>query len=271
MKRPLQVSLLLVALIALVAIAAPLVAPHPPEIPLDLHALKSKAPSLAHLFGTDSYSRDVFSRVVYGTRVSLAVAALAMLSALLLGTGYGAFAAVSGGRVDALLMRGLDVLLSIPRILILLAIGAFWGPQPIYVLGLVLGCTGWFDVARLVRGETHALLTRDWVLAATASGVRRRRLLVRHVLPHLLPVLTVSATLGVAHTIALEAGLSFLGLGVQPPTASWGSIMNDGRAVIDTQWWITVFPGLATVLSVIACNALGDALRDEFASGQVPA
>ena len=270
-QRALRVSIAFVALLAVVAIAAPWLAPYSPIDQLDLDLLKSRPPSLAHPFGTDMYSRDVLSRVIYGARVSLSVATAAVALALAVGTSFGAVAALAGGTVDRLLMRFLDVLLAIPRLLVLLAIAAFWGPLPLPVLIMVLGFTGWYDVARLVRGETQSVLARDFILAARAGGVGRGRLLLRHVLPHLVPVLVVSATLGVAHTIALEAGLSYLGLGVQPPTASWGTILQDGLGAVDTQWWLTLFPGVATVIAVLACNALGDALRDEFASAQVPA
>ncbi len=259
------VPLLVIAVLAFIAVAAPLLSPFPYDAQLDIIALKSTPPSAQHWFGTDNTSRDVFSRVLFGARVSLLVAAASVTIALCVGTSYGAIAALAGGFWDALLMRTLDVLLSIPRLLILLAVSAFWSPMPLLPLVVLIGLTGWFDIARLVRGEVHALLRRDFVLAARACGVRRARLLVRHILPHLIPALTVSATLGVAYTIALEAGLSYLGLGVQEPQASWGSIMRLGAAFVDTQWWMTLFPGLATIITVLACNALGDALRDLYA------
>jgi peptide/nickel transport system permease protein len=268
--RAVWTSVTLVALLALVAIAAPLLAPYPPELSLHLVELKDRPPSLAFPFGTDPDSRDVLSRVIYGARISLSVATAAVLVMLVLGTAYGAVAALAGGVVDRIMMRVLDVALALPRLLLLLAITAlsreglsFWG------LVLVIGATGWYDIARLVRGELHGLLERDFVLAAAATGVRRRRLFVHHLLPHLLPLLAVTATLGVAQTIALETGLGFLGLGIDGP--SWGAILNDGLGRVDTQWWLTLFPALATAIAVLACNALGDALRDLFAPEQVPA
>ena len=176
-----------------------------------------------------------------------------------------------GGAVERLLMRGLDVALSIPRLLLLLAVTAFWNKLPLGALIVLLGTTGWFDVARLVRGEIQALVQREYVLAARATGVGRFRLLARHLLPHLVPLLIVSATLNVASTIGLEAGLSYLGLGVQPPTPSWGTILNEGSGLIYSQWWVTFFPGLAIIASVLACHTLGDALRDLFSLDQVPA
>lgn len=268
--RPIFAPRILVPFAAIVALAciavlAPLLAPYAYDAQLDIVALKSSAPSAQHWFGTDTISRDVFSRVLFGARVSLLVAAASVSLALIVGTTFGAVAALAGGFWDAVLMRTLDVFLSIPRLLLLLAVSAFWSPMPLVPLVVLIGLTGWFDIARLVRGEVHTLLSRDFVLAARACGVRRPRLLLRHIMPHLISTLTVSATLGVAYTIALEAGLSYLGLGVQEPHASWGSIMRMGAAFVDTQWWMTFFPGLATIIAVLACNALGDALRDLYA------
>ncbi|HYW31053.1 MAG TPA: ABC transporter permease [Gemmatimonas sp.] len=270
-RRTLRASMLLVALLAFVAIAAPVIAPYSPIKELGLTTMNSQPPSLAHPFGTDMSSRDVLSRVIYGAQISLAVAAASVALSLLLGTTYGALSAMAGGTIDRVMMRLLDVFLALPRLLVLLAITALWRDLPWPALALVIGGTGWYDVARLVRGEVQALLGRDFVLAAKAGGVGSARLLGRHLLPHLLPVLAVSATLGVAHTITLEASLGFLGLGVQPPTASWGNVLHSGIGVVDTMWWLTAFPVLAIVLTVISCNALGDALRDVFAPEQVPA
>lgn len=270
-RRTLRRRALWVLLLVAVALAAPLLVPYDPDRQLDIVALNGRAPTAAHPFGTDTYSRDLLSRVIDGSRVSLALAAAAVTITLLVGTGYGALAAFAGGTVDRIMMRLLDVLLAIPRLLILLAVTALWDRLELSSLILLIGCTGWYDVARLVRAEAVGLLGRDFMLAAQAGGVGRFRMLVRHMMPHLLPVLAVSGTLGVANTIALEAGLSYLGLGVQPPRASWGTIMSDGAGLISTQWWMTVFPGLAVILAVLLCNALGDALRDVFATEQVPA
>jgi peptide/nickel transport system permease protein len=266
-----RVPAALLGILAVVAIGAPLLAPHSPDVPLDYDTLRNLPPSIAHPFGTDGFGRDVLSRVIYGARVSLALALSAASLALVLGTCVGATAALLGGTVDRALMRALDVALSIPRLLFLLAVTAFSNALPLTALILLLGTTGWFDVARLIRGEVQSLMRRDFVLAAQASGVPRMRTFLRHLLPHLVPLLAVSATLNVAGTIALETGLSYLGLGVQPPTPSWGAILLDGSAVMRTQWWLTLFPGLAIVFAVFACHALGDALRDLFALDQVPA
>ena len=266
-----RVPLALVLLLVTVAVFAPLIAPYPLRLQPDYDAMKNWPPSGAHPFGTDGFGRDVLSRVIFGSRISLTLACAAVFLALLLGTCYGAVAGLVGGAVDRWLMRLLDVALSIPRLLLLLAVTAFWGALPLSALIVLLGTTGWFDVARLVRGEVQSIAQRDFILAAQAGGVPRRRMLGRHLLPHLIPLLVVSATLNVAGTIALEAGLSYLGLGVQPPADSWGRIINEGAGVIGAQWWLTLFPGLAIVTAVLACHALGDALRDLFAMDQVPA
>ena len=267
-----RLPLALVALLVAIALFAPLIAPYSLDLPKGYDAILNVPPSATHPFGTDNFGRDVMTRVIYGARVSLAVAFSAALLALALGTAYGSIAGMIGGATDRWLMRALDIALSIPRLLLLLAITAFWSAKlPLAAFIIVLGATGWFDVARLVRGEVQTLVRRDFVLAAESGGVRRLRILWRHLLPHLVPVLVVSTTLNVASTITLEAGLSFLGLGVQPPTPSWGNILLSGSGFVGAQWWLTLFPALATVLAVVSCHALGDALRDDFAMDQVPA
>lgn len=256
---------------ALLALCAPWLAPVPPNaIPAD-GLIQSLPPSMEHPFGTDPLGRDVLSRMLHGGRVSLSVAFLSVALASLVGTTYGAAAGWIGGRVDTLCMRLLDVALAVPRLLVLLLVSALWGTLPLPTLVLLLGLTGWYDVARLVRSDVRGLRERDFVLAARATGVREARILWRHVVPHVWPTLVVTATLGVANTIALEAGLSFLGLGVQPPDASWGTILSDGNLPGGSRWWLTVFPGTALVLAVLTCNALGDALRESFAPRQVAA
>jgi peptide/nickel transport system permease protein len=266
-----RVPLLFVVVLVSIALCAPLIAPHPPGLLPNYDTMLNHAPSAVHPFGTDGSGRDVLSRVIYGSRVSLSLAFSAVALALLLGTAYGATAGLLGGAVDRWLMRLLDIALSIPRLLLLLAVTAFADGLTLSALILLLGTTGWFDVARLVRGEVQALTTRDFLLAAQAAGVPRWRQLWRHILPHLLPLLAVSAALNVASTISVEAGLSYLGLGVQPPTPSWGTILHDGAGDMGSTWWLTLFPGLAIVIAVVACHALGDALRDLFAMDQVPA
>ncbi|WP_439642338.1 ABC transporter permease [Gemmatimonas sp.] len=263
-------GVVLMAVLLAVAIAAPWLAPYPPNEMLDLIALKSRAPSASHPFGTDAFSRDVLSRVLFGARVSLGFALSAVSIALTVGTLYGAAMAFAPSAIATLLRRLLDIALSVPRLLVLLAVAGVSGPLPVTMLVLLMGLTGWYAVARLVADELSALATRDFSLAARATGVQTVRLFTHHLLPHLAPMLMISGAFSVASTIGLEAGLSFLGLGIQPPTASWGNILRDGAGggAVPSEWWLTVFPGLATVLPVLACNAVGDALRDRFAPVQ---
>ena len=252
-------SVVLIVLV-LTALLAPWIAPYAPNAQPDIVRLKDLAPSLAHPFGTDPFSRDVLSRVIYGARVSLAVAALATAVAVTLGTAYGAVAGYVGGIVDTAMMRVVDALLAIPRVLLLIALLALWRSLPLWMLVVVLGATGWFGLSRLVRAQVLGIREREYVQAATALGASGWRIVTRHVLPNVLPTVIVAATLGIGQVIVLEAGLSYLGLGVQPPTASWGNIIQDGADQVGTRWWISLFPGLLIVTTAIACNALGDAL-----------
>lgn len=261
-NRVAMISLAVLCALALVALGAPITAPYAPNAQPDIAGLARLAPSLAHPFGTDVFSRDVLSRVIYGARVSLGVATLAILVAMSVGTAWGAVAGFAGGIVDAVMMRIIDALLAVPRILILLLTLGLWGRLSLPMLVLVLGLTGWFATSRLVRERVRALSRQDFALAARAIGARDRRVLWRHVLPNALSPVIVAATLGIGNVIVLEAALSYLGIGVRPPHASWGNIIQDGADQIATAWWIALFPGLAMLVTVIAFNLLGDALRD---------
>jgi peptide/nickel transport system permease protein len=250
------------ALFVLVALLAPVVAPYAPNAQPDIVALARLAPSRAHPFGTDMFSRDVLSRVIYGARISLGVAALAIVLAMSVGTAWGALAGFAGGAVDSVMMRIIDALLAVPRILILLLLVGLWGSLSLPALILVLGLTGWFGTSRLVRERVRALSRQEFTLAARAMGARNRRILWKHVLPNTLSPVIVAATLGIGNVIVLEAALSYLGIGVRPPHASWGNIIQEGADQIAVSWWIALFPGLAMLATVIAFNILGDALRD---------
>lgn len=258
-----------IALLIAAVVAGPIFSPYAPNAQLDIIALRSQPPSLAHPFGTDAVSRDVLSRVLDGGRVSLSLAILSVGLSVVVATFYGAISTMVGGVVDTAMRRLLDVALSIPRLLVLLAICALWGALSFPALILLIGLTGWFDTARLVTDDLRTLRTQEFAMAAVAQGVRGPRLLWRHLLPHVLPTLVINASFGVANTIALEAGLSFLGLGIQAPQASWGTILHDGSGVEQSAWWLSVFPGLAAIFAVLACNTLGDALRERFASNHV--
>jgi peptide/nickel transport system permease protein len=256
------VSTAAVLCVALVALLAPVLAPYAPSAQPDPVGLKNLAPSLAHPFGTDAYSRDVLSRVMYGARTSLSIAALSVALSLTIATAYGAAAGFVGGRVDAVMMRVIDVLLAVPRVLLLIAVLTLWRRVEPAALILLLGATGWFGVSRIVRAEVMAAARRDYVLAARALGANARGLLALHVLPNVTSPILVAATLAIGHVIILEAGLSYLGIGVRQPAASWGNLILDGSESLSTAWWISLFPGLALVATVMACNTLGDALRD---------
>jgi peptide/nickel transport system permease protein len=236
--------------------------PYDPTAQADIVALKNLPPSAGHLFGTDFAARDVFSRVLYGARVSLSIALLAILLSTSIGTAYGAIAGYYGGRVDGVMMRAIDVLLSIPRIVLLICIVALWGSLSVPALVVIIALTGWFGACRIVRAQVLSVREQEMVVAARALGASGTRILWRHIVPNVLSPVIVAATLGIGNVILIETGLSYLGAGVQPPAASWGSIIADGRDVMATMWWIAFFPGLAIVLTVMAFNLVGDALRD---------
>ncbi len=257
-----RVALAVLLVVMLAGVCAPLLAPYDPSAQLDIAHLQTQPPSLAHPFGTDPFSRDVLSRVLYGTRVSLSVAVIAVSVSMIFGTCVGAVAGYAGGAIDALIMRFVDAALSIPAVLLLVLVMAFWEHISVVALTLLLAGVGWFGVSRIVRAETLAVRGADYVIAARALGMPAWRILLRHVLPNALGPAIVTGTLAVGNIILLEAGLSYLGIGVRPPTPSWGNIIEEGAARVSDAWWLTLFPGLAILITVFAFNALGDALRD---------
>jgi peptide/nickel transport system permease protein len=248
-----------VLLLAGVATFAPVLAPYDPAA-YDVKQILL-APSPAHWFGTDQLGRDVLSRMLFGSRISMAVGFVSVGIAVLVGTLIGTVAAYYGGRVDEALMRFVDLMLNFPRFFLLLTLIALLRPS-IWVIMAVIGLTGWMGLARLVRGEILSLREREFVQGARALGAPDARIMFRHILPNALVPVLVSATLGVAGAILTESGLSFLGLGVQPPTPSWGNILIDGKSNIEIAWWLSAFPGLAILVTVLAYNLLGEGLRD---------
>ncbi len=256
------VALSALGFIGLTAILAPILAPYGPADQLDIARLASQPPSLSHPFGTDPFSRDVLSRMLHGSRVSLSIALAAVAMSVTFGTLLGAVAGYAGGAIDAILMRIVDAAFSIPTLLLVILVVALWGDVGPVFLTLVIAGVGWFAVSRLVRAETLAVRDADYVVAARALGVPAWRVLLRHVLPNVIGPAIVAAALKVGNVILLEAGLSYLGIGVRPPMASWGSIIQDGSERIADLWWLALFPGLAILVTVFSCNALGDALRD---------
>jgi peptide/nickel transport system permease protein len=224
--------------------------------------LKNKPPSWAHPFGTDQFSRDVLTRVLFGAGISLTVAFLSVFCSITIGTAYGIIAGFYGGRIDSFMMRLLDGFLSIPRVLLLVAVLVVASPVRLPGLILLIGATGWFGVSRLVRAETLVAKRLEYIDAARALGTSDARIIWRHLLPNVIAPVIVTATLAVGNVIALEAGLSYLGIGAREPTPSWGSIFYDGVTYFAGNWWVAFFPGVAIVITVLAFNVLGDALRD---------
>jgi len=224
-------------------------------------SLKVKAPSVNHFLGTDQLGRDVFSRMLYGSRVSLSVGFVAVAISILIGILVGAVAGYYGRWIDTVLMRFVDIMLCFPSFFLILTVVAVLGPSLLNVM-IVIGITSWMGTSRFVRAEFLSLRERDFAQAAKALGVTDRRIIFRHILPNALAPVFVTATLDVATAILVEAGLSFLGFGVQPPAPSWGNILTEGRTYIFDAWWLTVFPGLAILITVLSFNLLGEGLRD---------
>lgn len=263
------------ALLAALVILVPMFAPGDPLAigdVLDLRLippLGTDAHGGLHLLGTDRFGRDLFVRMMLGGRISLAVGVAGSVLAGALGTLVGALAAWHGGAADRTLMALADALLAIPRLVLLLVIAALWGPG-LWTVVAVLVATGWMGVARMVRAEVLGVRARPYVEAARALGLREGRLLWRHVLPNALGPALVATTLGVGNAILLESGLSFLGMGIQPPSPSWGNMIAGGRELIVTAPWVAIAPGLALIVTVLLATLLGDALRDRLA-GDAPA
>ena len=218
-------------------------------------------PSMAHPFGTDDLGREVFVRMLYGARISLLVGFVAVGISTLIGIVLGSLAGYYGSWVDALVMRFVDIMLCFPTFFLILAVIAFLNPS-IWNIMIVIGLTSWMGVARLIRAEFLSLRQRDFVLAAQALGASDLRLIFRHILPNAMSPVLVSATLGVAGAILTESALSFLGIGVQPPTPSWGNMLIVGKQTLGSAWWLSVFPGLAILITVLGYNLLGEGVRD---------
>jgi len=260
-NRVAVIGLGVIALFYLIALIAPLIAPHDPIAQRDIARTSFLAPSADYWLGTDRFGRDVLSRILYGARISLAIAFVATAISITLGTLIGAIAGYAGGKVDTILMRLTDMVLAFPRLVLLIMIVALFSPS-ITVIITVLGLTQWPSTTRIVRGDVLSLREREYVQAARALGFSSRRILLRHLIPNVLAPVIVAATLGIGNTIVLEAGLSFLGLGVSAPTPTWGNMVAEGRDNLLGAWWLATFPGLTIVLVVLAFNLVGDGLRD---------
>jgi peptide/nickel transport system permease protein len=248
-----------VSCLAVLALAAPAIAPWNPNAP-DIQKILDP-PSRAHLLGTDQLGRDVLSRMLFGARVSLAVGFVSVGIAAFIGITLGAAAGYHGGLVDAAIMRLVDLMLVFPRFFLLLAVLAFLKPS-IWTIMAVIGLTGWMGVARLVRAEFLALKEREFVVSSLSIGAGGFRIIWRHILPNAMAPVLVAMTLGIPAAILTESGLSFLGLGVQPPHATWGNILNEGKDAIELAWWLSLYPGLAILVTVLSYNLLGEGIRD---------
>jgi peptide/nickel transport system permease protein len=254
-----MIGLVIMVLLAIAAIFAPIISPYDP-IKIDpAHSLYS--PGSPYLFGTDQYGRDIFSRVIYGSRVSLVIGLISVGIAMVIGVTVGLVSGYYGHWIDSILMRIIDVMLAFPGILLALAIVSILGPS-VRNMMIAVGISAIPEYARLTRGSVLSAREALYVDAARVIGVPNRTILWRHLLPNVVTPIIVAATLGVGSAILTAAALSFLGLGAQPPQAEWGRMLSDGRAYLQSQWWISTFPGLAIMVAVLAMNMLGDGLRD---------
>ena len=250
---------IIVIIFLFIAIFAPYLSLHDPSEINVTEILLS--PSKVHPFGTDALGRDVFSRMLLGTRVSLLVGFISVGISIFIGLLLGSIAGYYGGIIDSVIMRFVDIMLSIPTFFLILAVIAILEPNLINIM-IVIGFTSWMGVGRLVRGQFLSLKQRDYVSAAKTMGMRDFRIIVRHILPNALSPVYVAAILGIAGAILIETALSFLGLGVQPPTPSWGNILTEGKDNLEIAWWLTLFPGLAILITVLGYNLFGEGLRD---------
>ncbi|MBU1043516.1 MAG: ABC transporter permease [Candidatus Omnitrophica bacterium] len=252
-------GLLIITVISLFAIFAPVITAYQPN---DINITDSLlAPSAAHWMGTDLLGRDLFCRMAYGARISLIVGLIAVSISVLIGLLLGSIAGYYSGMIDAIIMRFVDIMLCFPSIFLILALVALLEPSIVIIMA-VIGLTSWMGISRLVRAEILSLKERDYVLAARACGVSDFKIIMRHLIPNAIAPVIISATLGVAAAILVESSLSFLGIGVQPPTPSWGNILMDAKASLGIAWWMTFYPGLAIFITVLGYNLLGEGLRD---------
>lgn len=257
-----QLGLLLVGLMIIAALFAPWLAPHNPLLG-DTRTAYLQSPGGRFLLGTDTQGRDVLSRVLYGARLSLSVGVISQSVAILLGVGLGLLSGYYGRWVDSLIMRLADITLAFPTLLLLIAVAAAVKPS-LPVVFVVIGAVGWAGMARLVRSQVLVLRSSEYVLAAQALGARDRRVLLRHLLPNVRTQVIIAATLGIGGAIMAEAALSFVGLGAQPPTPSWGAMVADGRDLLRVAPWVSFAPGIAIGIAVLGFNLVGDALREAY-------
>jgi len=243
------------------AILAPLISPYDPSV-IDQDNLLM-APSRHHLLGTDSLGRDILSRIFYGSRISLSIGLIAVGIATIIGLTLGSIAGFYGGIIDAFIMRLVDIMLCFPTFYLILAVVAILSPS-IYNIMIIIGLTSWMGVARLIRSEILSLKEREFIQAARAIGASDFRIIFRHLIPNAIGPVIVNVTLGIGGAIMLESGLSFLGLGVQPPIPSWGNILIESKSTLGVAWWITLFPGLAILVTILGFNLIAEGLKKQM-------
>ncbi len=252
-------GLMIITILVAIAIFAPKIVPYEPTSQNIIERLQK--PSAKHLLGTDELGRDVLSRIIYGARISLSVGFIAVGISVIIGVFFGAIAGFYGRWIDSLIMRFVDIMFCFPSFFLILMIIAVLGPN-IYNVMIIIGITSWPGIARLVRGEILSVKEREYVYSARAIGASDLRIIFKHILPNALGPVLVAATLGIADAILVESGLSFLGLGVQPPMPSWGNILTSGKDYIESAWWLTLFPGLAILITILSYNLVGEGLRE---------
>jgi len=260
-NNSLLTGILIIGILTIVAILAPIISPFDPSV-IDQNNLLMP-PSKQHLLGTDSLGRDLLSRIIYGARISLSIGLIAVGIATIIGLILGSIAGFYGGIIDTLIMRFVDIMLCFPTFFLILAVVSILEPS-IFNIMVIIGLTSWMGTSRLIRGEILSLKMREFIQAEMAIGASNFRIISRHLIPNAIGPVLVSATLGIAGAILLESGLSFLGLGVQPPVPSWGNILIESKSTLGVAWWITVFPGLAILITILGFNFIAEGLKKIF-------
>ncbi|MFA6217243.1 MAG: ABC transporter permease [Candidatus Omnitrophota bacterium] len=261
MNKTLIIGVVIIGFFTLIALLAPFLSSYKPSDMDQTHMLM--APSAKHLLGTDSLGRDILSRMMYGARISLTIGLIAVGIATILGLILGSLAGFYGGFIDSLIMRFTDIMLCFPTFFLLLAAVAFL-ESSIFNIMVIIGLTSWMGPARLIRGEILSLKEREFIQAERALGASHFRIIAVHLIPNALGPVLVNATLGIAAAILLESGLSFLGLGVQPPVPSWGNILIESKSTLGIAWWITLYPGLAILLTILGFNFIAEGLKQKI-------
>lgn len=255
------IGLIVITLLILIALFAPIISPYTPSQQNLFERLQP--PSMSHFFGTDDLGRDVFTRVVFGSRISLAVGFISVFIILVIGTFLGIVSGYYGGKIDYIIMRFTDIVLCFPTFFLIILVIAFIEPN-IYNVMIVIGFTSWPGLARLIRAEVLSLKEREFILVSKMMAVNNIKIFFVHILPNIVSPLMVYSSLAIGGAILTESALSFLGLGVQPPMSSWGQILTSGKDYIYMAWWLSLFPGIAILMTVLAFNLVGEAIRDIF-------